>query len=387
MLMRFCFLVLIAILSGCANFNTISRTSSLGGVSNTQNTAIHLDAQQRVVLSKKDMEKVCAEPNPDAMAAYVAALGIGVQVPRLGGGSGAGGQQTSVADIGLRTQSITLMRDVLYRICEASMNNMVGPVYNATLLGRGMDLTAIVLSVEQLTGAVKAKQAILQGSTDASAAANLVQDFRALEQAIASRNKHQIALNDANKKLSEKEKAIEEQQVAYEAIKKQREEEQKNAGSVKPETEQKFQDEDKKLKQLKTEKEQLDKEATSEQELIQAAEKDIEDIKKLKGAASTGIDTNASAKTTTTGQFDSSSERKSLHDNNQINIDKIAGVVESIVKHALDKEYKTDACLAIIGLPNVTAEEKVMCNRILEIENTNADTRNKNAANERENSV
>src|SRR6186713_3517140 len=112
-------------LSACgADFNSIGRRTTL---TYDKQTAIHLDAQQRVVMVGRN-GVYCAEPSPDAIAAYAQAAALGVSIPGQGAGSGAGASQSDVASIGLRTQSITLMRDALYRLCEASANDTVSSI-------------------------------------------------------------------------------------------------------------------------------------------------------------------------------------------------------------------------------------------------------------------
>ena len=108
---------------GCANLNTIGRTTSLDST-NGKGKAIHLDIQQRLLVVNA-MDKYCAEPSPDALAAFAAAVGLGASAPTQGAVSASGSASSSAASIGLRTQSITLMRDALYRMCEAYGNEML----------------------------------------------------------------------------------------------------------------------------------------------------------------------------------------------------------------------------------------------------------------------
>jgi hypothetical protein len=112
-------------LTACADFHTIGRTNSVPSeTTGTKGKVIHLDAQQRVVIHKPD-GTYCAEASSDALAAYVAALALGVSVPGQGAGSGASASSSNVGSIGLRTQSITLMRDSLYRLCETTANGTI----------------------------------------------------------------------------------------------------------------------------------------------------------------------------------------------------------------------------------------------------------------------
>ena len=176
----------VAALTGCANLNSISRTTTLEtSEANTKTTsAIHLDAQQRLVIVN-NLHKYCAEPSPDSMAAYAASLGMGASAAAKGSASLSGGGLSNAASIGLRTQSITLMRDALYRMCEAYANGAIGDAQVVTLLNRSQDLTAVILAVEQLTGAVAANQVALTGSTTASSYATALNNSKLYAEASA----------------------------------------------------------------------------------------------------------------------------------------------------------------------------------------------------------
>lgn len=170
-----------ALVTGCANFNTIDRTNTFDA---TTGKTIHLDVQQRLLIVNK-IGKYCAEPSPDAMAAYAASLGLGASAPAKGSVSVSGGGQGSAASIGLRTQSITLMRDALYRMCEAYANGGIGDAQVVTLLNRSQDLTAVILAIEQLTGAVSANQVFITGTTNANAFATALNNSKLFEEASA----------------------------------------------------------------------------------------------------------------------------------------------------------------------------------------------------------
>ncbi len=161
---------------GCANIDSISRTTKLPDKSGIPAKAIHLDAKQRIVVGKA-FGAVCAEPSPDAVSAFAASLGTSVSLPGTGAGTLSTAFASTVGSIGLRTQSITLMRDALYRICEAYYSRaLTGPAVT-TLLAQSQNLTTAILAMEQLTGPVAAQQVILasEASARASASVNEVQ--------------------------------------------------------------------------------------------------------------------------------------------------------------------------------------------------------------------
>ena len=149
-------------LAGCANLNTVERQTTLAG----GGVAVHLDAPQRVTISNSK-GWACSEPSPDALQAYASSLGMGFGGPSAGSVSVAQALSASAGSIGLRTQSITLMRDALFRICELYFNGAINKEAAIQLLQRSQDLTLGVLAIEQLTGAVVAQQVMLTSSSAA----------------------------------------------------------------------------------------------------------------------------------------------------------------------------------------------------------------------------
>ena len=113
--------------------STIYKKSDLGGVQ-----TLSIDAKQRLVLvgtrTEEDGTKtrvVCAEPSPDALVAQAAVLSASgaykqgdANAPSAGGNVGVGLQE-SASSIGLRTQSIQILRDGYYRLCESYMNSAI----------------------------------------------------------------------------------------------------------------------------------------------------------------------------------------------------------------------------------------------------------------------
>ena len=197
----FAYAITVAVLFGftaCADMQTIGRRTTLPGSDKTDGVAIHLDAQQRLVLVKAGGH-YCAEPSPDALAAYASSLGLGLSAPSYGAASVANALQSSAGSIGLRTQSITLMRDALYRMCEAYENGALGEVQVSMLLGRSQDLTAVILAIEQLTGSVAGNQVIMTGTAGSGASASLLSDQKLLDEARKNENDKKTSLDAAIK--------------------------------------------------------------------------------------------------------------------------------------------------------------------------------------------
>lgn len=200
--------------AGCANLNTINRNTALPA----EGTAIHLDAHQRVVYSDKN-GWVCAEPSPDAMQGYASSLGLGVSAPSKEAVSVAQALSASAGSIGLRTQSITLMRDAMYRICELYFNGAINREAALQLLQRSQDLSLGILAIEQLTGAVVAQQVLINTSSAATAAAAINDTQRELDRAKADEAAKKTAADSAQTSLEAQKKVAAEKSVEAAATK------------------------------------------------------------------------------------------------------------------------------------------------------------------------
>ena len=162
-----------SLLGGCANFNSIHhRFNPNNGES------MSIDAKQRVVFSVdkdfsgKKWTAFCAEPSPDALAAVSASLGLDASVGAKALGA-AFANSESAASIGLRTQSITILRDGMYRLCEGYASGALDDIGFSRLQRRYQAIMLGLLAIEQLTGATVAKQAVLTGNSGAKLGAGL----------------------------------------------------------------------------------------------------------------------------------------------------------------------------------------------------------------------
>lgn len=176
-------------LSACANFNTIDRTTALP----KHGTAIHLDAPQR--LAYADAEGViCAEPTPDALQTYISSLGASVSAAD-NAASVSNALQANSQSIGLHSQSITLMREHLFRICTFAQNNWLSDGDVMMLMARSQDLTLRVLAIEQLTGVMTPRTTAKLPLSDTEATKQLQNK---LEQAKLDLNDKKTALTQLN---------------------------------------------------------------------------------------------------------------------------------------------------------------------------------------------
>jgi len=117
-LVRFLPAVLV-LLSGCVGSPYIHETAGLGSAS-----TLTMDASRRsIVVNGKG--GLCAEPAPDATATIVTEIAANLATKRLGQGSDGvinPLNQASVIEIFQRSQGIQVVRESMYRLCEAYIN-------------------------------------------------------------------------------------------------------------------------------------------------------------------------------------------------------------------------------------------------------------------------
>lgn len=158
-------------LAGCGNLNTAYRSESSDGIK-----AISVDAKQRFAFIKTDAAKntaiVCPEPSPDAISAGGVSISIDASKASVADLKAALGTAEQAASLGLRTQSIQLLRDQLAYLCLLRMADPEGGGVNAkeylTLFKRYQVATLGVLAIEQLTGTVKSPPVTVSASGSAA---------------------------------------------------------------------------------------------------------------------------------------------------------------------------------------------------------------------------
>ncbi|MBN8280118.1 MAG: hypothetical protein J0M16_05890 [Gammaproteobacteria bacterium] len=201
------------ILAGCARLNSIQRDVDLS------NHSITLDAEQRVVISNRppnvsNRVVICAEPSPDVLK--VRATNVAGILDK--GDSKAIELALSQAEagqnIGLRTQSIQLLRDAMYRACEGAASGLItGGEFNE-LQTRFQKLTAVLLATEQLTGAVQPRSsAVLVAGGSAGTGSGLLQIQEQLEKAA-------VAEKDAKSEVERQKEVVAPLQQSLEDAKK-----------------------------------------------------------------------------------------------------------------------------------------------------------------------
>ncbi len=148
------------LLSGCSS--TTFKTFNVA-----EGESLSIDASQRTILVKGD--KVCAEPSPDAMRALAAQFAAEAVLPNGPNAKVSSSLSETAATIGVRTATIQLVRDILYRVCEATMNGLIDDEEVVTNIINGMDnLTVALQAIEGLTGFQTAPTVVIGADTKAA---------------------------------------------------------------------------------------------------------------------------------------------------------------------------------------------------------------------------
>lgn len=326
-------LLLLMFLVGCANLQTLNRHSRLPLASGA-GRAVHLDAQQRLIVFTAT--GYCAEPSPDALAAYAAALGFGSS--RLPGNTVAGSAAFNglAGSIGLRTQSITLMRDTLYRTCEMMLNGKLSEAQISVLMARSQDLTVVIMAIESLTGAVVAAPVTLTPGGAASSTAAIVSNAEnlsaarerqaaakasfdakkaALEQATTAHSEAKTALTAAEAKVTQTTPQDDPLRVAL-------------AAAIKRESE------------AAAAKAAAERDAAVAKQEVETWAETVAMLEKLKDSAMSGSTASVSGIS-----YAGSVVYQPRLDSGTA--EQISDTVEALVKELLDKSYFNETCLAV----------------------------------------
>ena len=225
-----------AFLSGCgANHYSVHQVDLLDSA---QSEVITVDAKRRFLVSNvvtktteeklptpatkdhpamlgkpKEIEKFqryCSEPSPDVFSA----LGQGFS----GGGSFGQAADPKSMNIALQaafsssetgsiishTQTINMLKEMMYRTCERFLNGQIGAFEYPIIAARDQRIMTSILAIEQLTGTVLPKPVVIAATGSASTG--------------QSTNDAILSLDNANKDIAKKKNAFETAQKEFVAI-------------------------------------------------------------------------------------------------------------------------------------------------------------------------
>ncbi len=146
-----------------------------------------VDIKQRAVLSgnrevtqgqtKASSLIMCAEPSPDALSSLASEFALDAKYKDALQATLGYSQQEAASFVGLRTQTIQLLRDGMYRLCEGYLSGALSPADFAWLSRRYQRNMVALLTIEQLTRVVQVPVVAhaSQGLASASRSATAIQ--------------------------------------------------------------------------------------------------------------------------------------------------------------------------------------------------------------------
>lgn len=155
-------------LAGCSS--TIFKPVSI----DTQpTTSFSLDGKQRIVLVtdhgsvSNNKRVVCAEPSPDALVGIAASVSGALDIAGKGSAQAAASMAEAVQSIGRRSQTIQLLRDGLYRACEAYLNGAINEEEYKLIISRVDDFAVTMVAIDGLTGGQNVPPTVLRPKASA----------------------------------------------------------------------------------------------------------------------------------------------------------------------------------------------------------------------------
>lgn len=325
---------------GCANQNSIYRTFDI-----SKGKSPMIDIRQRAILvapNKKVVETtdndkklttktyydkgmfVCAEPSPDAMASLAYELAAKGGVPEKASGEIAFAMNDSAAFTGIRTQSIQLLRDFGYRLCESHMSGAITSGQYDLLMRRFQKNTVALLAIEQLTGTVKPPTIVLTSSGKAEVT-------KSLSEQRAEREKVGDSISDLGKQKDE-------------VLKKRDKAKATDAKADTTEMDEKIADLDGKIMRLKSDKDVIDKAIADTKGVL------------VDGRTEVTINTDTAV-----------SQRSDQH------LEKIADTVEKIVNNIVLSDDDKQICMSTLQSPNQDTNQTAFNNWCIKVLNNDAD--------------
>jgi hypothetical protein len=160
---------------GNANWTSIYRTYSPESEDGKQGTSALIDAKQRTIIasSRSNDVIVCAEPSPDALSAVSSSFAGSTSVSAQSSPEVALAMALALNEAAgqlRRARTVQLLRDSLFRACEAFMNQAMDEIDYTRIANKYADATVTLLAIEQLTSPdAGSATVVIPGGTQAQA--------------------------------------------------------------------------------------------------------------------------------------------------------------------------------------------------------------------------
>jgi hypothetical protein len=323
--------ILATMLPGCASFNTSTKSVNL------QSRSVALDVKQRMVISQKRNngvtgQVICAEPSPDALSVASASAALSLNRGDTLSGDAGGSFSESGAMIGLRTQSIQLLRDAMYRLCEGYASGAITEPEFAAMQRRYQSTMLGLIAIEQLTGPVVASQAMLLSNAKSGAGASGSNEEVATAEANVKKAEELVlgAQTESEKSSAALEEARKKREKAAEALRLALAKEKPDPAEVDSLRSS--------LETARSEEKKAELDSTDKQRRLESARKGKE------AALADLMDAKSAASTATGGDGRFGLAAKATADSNEV----LSTAVTDIVKEINDS-YLRDGCMTLIS--------------------------------------
>jgi hypothetical protein len=201
---RLCVCILAMCSASCAEWNSIHRSTTLFDSESVSAQSISIDAKQRFLLAGQVYGEpiFCSEPSPDVFSVFSAALEANASNGEELAAAFKLATNETGATIGIRTQSIQLLRDAMYRICEAYLGGGIDRDQYNDLLKRYQKSMVTLIAIEQLTGAARPGQIVIGAGSTVNASSAVYETKQALNKARDDHDKAAAAKKSAEDKVT-----------------------------------------------------------------------------------------------------------------------------------------------------------------------------------------
>ena len=152
--------------------------------------------------------RFCAEPSPDVFSVYAGSLAANLDLKKsaspadLALGFGLGITTSEQGSTIARTQTINLLKELMYRTCERYASGGIGKLELAVQSVRDQRVIIAALAIEQLTGTVMPKPTIIGAAGTAGTGADAAGAVVAIDKATTAKASADKARDAADDKLT-----------------------------------------------------------------------------------------------------------------------------------------------------------------------------------------
>ena len=261
----------------------------------------------------------------------------------------------------MRTQTVAIMRDALYRICEAYNNGLLTEATVANLLSRSQDLTVAILAIDQLTSVVDSVKGRSVTGGAALLSGRLATHAELLLPARGTEAARRDALNRATEawaaaasRYADAAKAAHEAKAAHD----------KALEGDKDSKQEKTQELKELLDQAASRRDDAQKRAVESETAVATAKQDLSVAEGVTATLETAYKGALSTTVTDAMEADRVQATGSPEFASQVTKE-IADAVQSIVRQVFGKDYLVEACSALLLSNQASGRSRDVCQELI----------------------